>query len=426
MTLAPPQNPRCPRCQQAVESSARFCRHCGFSLRPPEPAQRPPDSPELVQPALRRMRVETDRISVRALQDMVANSMNWWQMRLKSGEASREEAASSIEELSKALSSLSQQLAQGRDTVRITTTLPPARRFPVGCPRCGKGNRHNARFCINCGWSFNHPLSKPTLILPPLDYTTGLVSDVGAKRKINQDSGAVERLRLKNGLTALCCVVADGMGGHKGGEIASALAVETILRHLREYAAGVDAQHPAWPSAVGAAIAAANAAVFREASAKPELRGMGTTVVLTLIIGTRAIIGSVGDSRVYILNANGVADPNCKINQLTIDHSMVARLVDIGQITEAEARTHPRRNVLYRSIGVEAAVDIDVEEQPLQIGDWLLLCSDGLVNELADDELAEMILAGTLPQQTCQELIAAANRRGARDNVTALLVAVAE
>ena len=410
----------CPRCSRAVEGSARFCRHCGAALRTPTGTLLELPADEVVLPAPRRIQVEGERISLRALQQMVSAGVDWWQMRLQSGEATREEAVSSIEELRQALGSVSHQIAQGRETIRITTTLTPERRFPIGCPRCGKGNRVNARFCISCGRPLNAPLSRN--VAPGLRYTTGLVSDVGARRAINQDSALVQTFKLADGTPIMCCLVADGMGGAKGGERASALASQTIINHLQTFSSTVDQAYAGWRDVVQAAIAAANSAVFREAEAKPELRGMGTTVVLALIVGETAFVGTVGDSRGYILNPKGVSDAASQIAQITVDHTMVARLVDIGQLTPEQARTHPRRNVLYRSVGVEPTVDCDVTEQPLQPGDWLLLCSDGLTNELADDEMREAVFKAATPQPACAELIAIANSRGARDNVTALLL----
>lgn len=426
MSLGSSANPSCPQCNRPVEGSARFCRYCGTALRLAAPAPPsellPAGDEELVLPAPRRIQVEGDRISLRALQQMVTQGVEWWQMRLQAGEATREEAISRIEELRKALGSVSHQLAQGRETIRITTTLTPARRFPIGCPRCGKGNRINARYCIACGRPFAMPTERPVPSAPGLGYSTGLVSDTGAKRSINQDSGVVHSLKLNDGTPILCCIVADGMGGANGGERASALASMSIIKHLQEFCTTVDKHYSGWRDAVRAAIVAANSAVFREAEANPELRGMGTTVVLSLIIGETGIIGSVGDSRVYLLNKRGVADATSQIAQITVDHTMVARLVDIGQLTPEQARTHPRRNVLYRSVGVEATVECDVTDQPLQHGDWLLLCSDGLTNELSDEEIRDTVFNGSSPQAACATLIAIANGRGARDNVTALTI----
>ncbi|HYF62538.1 MAG TPA: SpoIIE family protein phosphatase, partial [Herpetosiphonaceae bacterium] len=192
--------------------------------------------------------------------------------------------------------------------------------------------------------------------------------------------------------------------------------------HLLEFSRTVDKSYAGWRDVARAAIATANSAIFREAEVNSDLRGMGTTVVLALIIGETAFVGSAGDSRVYLLNPRGVDDASHQIAQITVDHTMVARLVDIGQLTAEQARTHPRRNVLYRSVGVEATVESDVTEQPLQNGDWLLLCSDGLTNELSDDELRDTVFQAASPQEACANLIAMANSRGARDNVTALLL----
>lgn len=425
MNVATTPSSTCPHCHNPVEATSRFCRSCGKALHSPQTLAHDPaaDDIEIVLPAPRRIQVEGERISLRALRQMVTDGVEWWQMRLKSGEATREEAASSIEELSKALSSVSHQLAQGRETIRITTTLTPQRRFPLGCPRCGKGNRVNARFCISCGLPLSNTdkaSSQPLNSL--LHYSIGMVSDVGAKRSINQDSAIVEHLKLSDNTPIICCVVADGMGGAKGGEKASAIACQTIIAHLTTFTQTVDKRFSDWHDVIKAAIAAANTAVFREAEAHPELRGMGTTVVMALVVGERAWVGSVGDSRVYLLNKKGITEDKKTIAQITVDHTMVARLVDIGELTLDQARTHPRRHVLYRSVGVEALVESDVTEQPLQHGDWLLLCSDGVTNELGEQEMSEIVFNASTPQAACGQLINLANKRGARDNVTVLLL----
>lgn len=437
MSLATPTEAPCPRCQRLVDETARFCRYCGFPLRSvatspasttPEPATaaEPIDYEEVVLPAPRRIQLEGEKISLRALEQMVHAGVEWWQMRLQTGEATREEAISSIEELRKALGSVSHQLAQGRETIRITTTLTPARRFPLGCSRCGKGNRVNARYCIACGNPLVANAEKVQPMSQTLRYTVGLLSDVGTRRSVNQDSALVEQFRLRDGTPVICCLVADGMGGAQGGERASALASQTIVNHLRDYSRNVDRSFDGWRDVVRAAIAAANSTIFREAEVKSTLRGMGTTVVVALVVGEKAWIGSVGDSRVYLFNRKGVSEHTQQIAQITVDHTMVARLVDIGELTPEQARTHPRRHVLYRSVGVEATVESDMTEQPLEAGDWLLLCSDGLINELSDEELRDAVFEASSPQACCGSLIAIANSRGARDNVTVVLLSAEE
>ena len=417
----------CPHCGGSTDAGARFCRHCGAALKRPATQAPEPSKPgeEVVLTLPHRMRVEGDRISLHSLQQMVNEGVEWWRMRLRSGEANRAEAAQSIEELSRALGSVSHQLAQGRETIRITTRLPAQRHLPQGCPRCGKGNRIKARFCIGCGRPFAAPLEQPQR-LPRLHWTHGVLSDPGVRRAVNQDAALVKRYFLNDSSSVLCGIVADGMGGAQGGERASSLAIQIIDDQLKTFCASVDASYTGWRDVIRAVVAAANAAIFREAEQKPQLRGMGTTIVLVLVLEDKAFVGSIGDSRVYLINPDGVTDTGNQIMQLTIDHTIVARLVDLGQVTAEEARTHPQRNMLYRAVGVDATVECDIEQQPLEDGDILLLCSDGLFNEVTDAELRDITVAAATAQAACAQLVLLANQRGARDNVSALVLSTRE
>jgi PPM family protein phosphatase len=151
---------------------------------------------------------------------------------------------------------------------------------------------------------------------------------------------------------------------------------------------------------------------------------MGTTLTVALLIGDHAHIAQVGDSRAYLFNRSGLSADGALAAQLTNDHSLVARLVDIGQITAEEARSHPQRNLLYRSLGTDPTVDIDTYSQPLQEGDRLLLCSDGLTNHVEDAELAQIVLEHSAPDAICAKLVALANERGGRDNISVIVVQV--
>jgi protein phosphatase len=133
----------------------------------------------------------------------------------------------------------------------------------------------------------------------------------------------------------------------------------------------------------------------------------------------------VGDSRAYLFNANGVTEDGAKIMQMTSDHSLVARLVDIGQLTPEEARVHPQRNVIYRALGHHPTVDVDTSSQPISPGDRLLLCSDGLTAHLADEALERTVLAYTQPEHICRRLIDQANALGGLDNISVVLAVVA-
>ncbi len=236
-------------------------------------------------------------------------------------------------------------------------------------------------------------------------------SDIGRVRAINQDSVLAEpQLPL--------FAVADGMGGHRGGEVASALAIDELEQQL-----GVAARAGRVESvdALVDAVLSANERVFEHALANPELKGMGTTLVTMALIeagsGVAVGLANVGDSRVYCLT-DGV------LEQLTEDHSLVQGLVRQGQITSAEAAVHPLRNVVTRVIGVEADVNVDWWERPAVEGDRYLLCSDGLFNEVGDARIAATLRLLNDPFDAARALVVLANDGGGRDNITCVVVDV--
>lgn len=233
-------------------------------------------------------------------------------------------------------------------------------------------------------------------------------SDVGKVRSENQDFAVVaESEEPKRSLM----IVADGMGGHRGGAAASRLA-STAARD-RFFADDATADPPA---ALKAALEEANRRVFAEAQANPELRGMGTTCSALAIVDGRAWFAHVGDSRVYLVREG-------KTHQLTEDHSLVATMVREGLLTRAEAEVHPRRNVLQRSMGVGSEVEIDVSHPlDLQVGDTFVLCSDGLHGVVREKEIGE--IAGLPLQRAASEYIRLALERGAPDNVTVIVARV--
>jgi protein phosphatase len=243
-------------------------------------------------------------------------------------------------------------------------------------------------------------------------------TDVGLKRTHNEDAF----LLLPE--EQLYCV-ADGMGGHASGEVASRLAVEEMAEFFR--LTGRD-DEATWPfredparrhdeNRVLTGVKLANLRIFERAQSDERLRGMGTTLVCAHFergVGA-VIVGHVGDSRAYLVRGG-------RIRQLTQDHSLVAQLVASNQITPEEARRDSRRNVVTRSVGVAPALDVDIVrlEEPLRSGDTLLLCSDGLHTQVSDEELAR-IASGESLDRACGELIALANERGGPDNITVAL-----
>ncbi len=228
-------------------------------------------------------------------------------------------------------------------------------------------------------------------------------SDVGLKRRANEDCYA---LAADLGLY----LVADGMGGHTAGQVASELASEGAVRALRtlEDAAASLAEKLRY------AVAAANREIFSTSQEKPELTGMGTTLVALLVGGERIALAHVGDSRAYLVRGG-------KIRQLTDDHSLVAELVRRREITEHAARGHPHRHVLTRALGVRRTVEPDLAELTPAVGDTFVLCSDGLTGHVADPEIAEVVAREEDLDAACERLISLANSRGGEDNITVLL-----
>jgi protein phosphatase len=263
----------------------------------------------------------------------------------------------------------------------------------------------------------------PDAAIPGLSIRGAGVSDVGRKRRSNEDSYSTsDDLRLY--------VVADGMGGHAAGEVASRLAVEAIGRHISSASPDVP---PTVPSEISTrsidetalpvparrvlnAIRLANQEIVRSVRRDQSMRGMGTTVVLAYIQGRRAYIGSVGDSRAYLVRGGD-------IRQLTDDHTFVNEQVRSGTLTPQEARRHPARNILTRAVGSQEDIEADLIEEDLQPEDLLLLCSDGLTNMVEDQEILETLRRdGVDPVSGAQALIDLANDRGGDDNITAVVV----
>jgi serine/threonine protein phosphatase PrpC len=232
---------------------------------------------------------------------------------------------------------------------------------------------------------------------------SGSASDVGRVRAVNEDR-ALETLSLY--------AVADGMGGHAGGEVAARTAIDAL-----------QAAFSANPTGEGLvnAVRLANAAVWRRSLADPDLRGMGTTLTAAALVagqaGDRLVLANVGDSRAYRFNSG-------TLEQLTTDHSVAEELLARGELTEAEAAVHPHRHILTRALGIAPDVDIDVWEIEPEEGDRYLLCSDGLSNEVPGERIAEALASAKDPQEIAEELVALANAHGGSDNVTAVVVDV--
>jgi len=224
----------------------------------------------------------------------------------------------------------------------------------------------------------------------------GARSDVGRGRPENEDSFLVDP---EHHLYA----VADGMGGHRAGEVASATAIETLM------AAYLGGQR------VDEAVEAANAAVFAKAAENAAMRGMGTTLTAIAVQDGKAVVGHVGDSRAYLMRDGTVT-------QVTDDHSLVEQLVREGRLSPEEAQNHPQRAIITRALGIDADVDVDTFRVDLRPGDRLLICSDGLTNMLSDDTIAQTLRRHADPQQAADTLVDMANQAGGDDNITVILL----
>ena len=238
------------------------------------------------------------------------------------------------------------------------------------------------------------------------------LTDQGCVRPQNQDTYQIEQLD-KN---SLLCIVCDGMGGAKSGNIASTLAADVFVQEVRRsFKSGMDREKIG--QMMMAAAKLANFTVYDQAQQFEEFDGMGTTLVAVLIQGKEAVLVNVGDSRAYIVSPDGI---RC----LTKDHSLVQMMVDRGELTPERARTYPGKNFITRAIGTEPVVDCDLFHRNVDRGDYLLLCSDGLSNMMDDQEILFEVIHGVNKQHCCRRLLEIAKNRGAPDNVTSVLVQI--
>ena len=237
------------------------------------------------------------------------------------------------------------------------------------------------------------------------------ITDKGVVRTQNQDSFFLDVFHADE---QAICVVCDGMGGARAGNVASELAVSAFVEELRRSLHPVMAARQ-MQAALESAVISANGQVFAKSQTDADYYGMGTTLVGAMIAGNSCVVVNVGDSRAYVCNEFGIV-------QMTRDHSVVEDLFDRGDLTRDQARNHPSRNLITRALGTEAAVDCDFFSAELQPGDHLLLCSDGLTNVVEDEEILQEVLGGANPAETCRSLLELACARGGPDNITVVLV----
>ena len=238
------------------------------------------------------------------------------------------------------------------------------------------------------------------------------LTDTGNVRKQNQDYYDIVRL----GPQQLLLVVCDGMGGAKSGNVASRLATEVFVGEIkRTVREGMGARE------VGLimrdAVSLANETVFEQSQISADFEGMGTTLVAAFLLPACAVIANVGDSRAYLMDGQG-------IRFVTVDHSLVELIVRRGELTREQAKNYPGKNVITRAVGTDAAVACDIYRMELKPGNALVLCSDGLSNLMADQEILFEVVHGVQKEQCCQRLLEIAKNRGAPDNVTVIVATV--
>lgn len=256
---------------------------------------------------------------------------------------------------------------------------------------------------------------------------TAAITDPGSRGRLNEDSYQIASFTISDNddTPVLLSVIADGIGGHKAGEVASKIAVETIINTVAES----DVSDPQW--VLKSSLLEANHSITSEAAEDDERKGMGSTVATALIIDAALYIATLGDSRIYLIRDNS-------IRQLNIDHTWVQEALDVGVINSEEARSHPRRHLIRSYLGSEDPIKPDLRlylannetlEQakanqglPLLPKDLILLCSDGLSDMLADEEILEILQGGGTHDEQLQKLVDLANLRGGHDNITVVLL----
>lgn len=235
------------------------------------------------------------------------------------------------------------------------------------------------------------------------------LTDQGQVRGHNEDSGGI----YYNSSGQLLAVIADGMGGHQAGDIASEMAVSIIQQGWNESETlKAPEETEAWLADI---LFQVNHEIYHLASQKEEYAGMGTTIVVAINCGDFFTVAHIGDSRCYLQNSNG-------FKQITEDHSLVNELVRTGQISKEDAEQHPRKNIVLRALGTEENVDADIRSLSWEIGDKLLLCSDGLSDKISNEKILEFIRSEEQLEQISHSLIDLANERGGEDNISLVII----
>jgi len=237
----------------------------------------------------------------------------------------------------------------------------------------------------------------------------GVKTDIGKVREINQDAYYISADE------GPLFIVADGMGGHKAGEIASNMAVDIISSDLGKDMNFLELDDKEIQNRIKQSIGKANQEIYKKSLEDEGFAGMGTTVTLIYIKGKKVFIGHVGDSRAYLFRENTLA-------QLTEDHSLVEELIRNGSISREEAKLHPQRNIITRAVGTSPDIEADLIVKEKSKDDIFLLCTDGLTNMLEDEEIREHLLSKEDMQKVCENLVEFANNKGGYDNITVVAI----
>ena len=230
------------------------------------------------------------------------------------------------------------------------------------------------------------------------------ITDPGKVRERNEDAVAI----CENGTGEKLLIVADGMGGHKNGEVASHLALDHITNRFKNISSvGNKEDAINW---IQTTVSEANVEIFKYVTTHPESEGMGTTIVLSILTPSFLLIGNIGDSSGYVYK-------NKKLHKITIDHTLVNLLVKSGELTEEEAKNHPKKNVLMKALGSSTNVEMDIFNVELGV-DGIFLCSDGLTNMLDDNQITKVINESVSVKEKLEKLVFKANNRGGNDNIS--------
>lgn len=234
-------------------------------------------------------------------------------------------------------------------------------------------------------------------------------TDIGKAREMNQDFYYVSQLNENMQL----CILADGMGGYKGGEIASSLATNSSKEYIEENFDKIEHSDEEIMNLIKSAMDYANIAVYKKAKANEELEQMGTTLEICIIYNNKAYIGHIGDSRIYRIRKN-------IIRRITTDHSYVEKLVKDGTITREEAFYHPKKNMLMKALGCNESIEPDILVKEFLENDIMLMCSDGLTNMLTEEAIYDIVQEQ--PETACENLVKRANENGGYDNISVILI----